>query len=84
MCKKVNFDNWWDAQLRIKEINPNKDEDKPQRMYKCITCGKWHLTKISTESNNQRTQKIGEKVKNREEKFINRETEFWNKKFKIV
>lgn len=83
MCKKKSFDNWWDAQTRLKEINPKNEDDKPQRAYKCIDCGFWHLTKISAENNNKRAMKIAEKNKNREEKFINRETNFWNKKFKI-
>ena len=80
MCKKKSFDNWWDAQTRINEINPDKENDKPQRYYKCLDCNKWHLTKISTDSNNQRNQKIAKKVKNREKHFIRKETEFWIKK----
>ena len=83
MCNKVKFDNWWDAQTRLNEINPNKESDKPQRMYKCLDCNKWHLTKISADDNNQRSQKIAEKVKKREECFINKEVEFYSKKFKL-
>lgn len=85
MCKtgKKEFDTIFDAQIRINQINPNKEANKPNRSYKCEYCNKYHLTKISHESNNERNRKIGEKVKKREENFIKRETEYYTKKFRL-
>lgn len=83
-CKKVSFDNWWDAIARLNEIKKNSDrEEMPQRAYKCEKCSKWHLTKISQQEKQVKDLKQNERVKKREEIFIKKETAYWEKKFNI-
>ena len=85
MCKtkKKEFDTIFDANIRLMQINPNKESDKPNRAYKCEYCNKYHLTRITHEKANERNRVINERVKKREEKFINIESNYWSKKFKI-
>lgn len=85
MCKtnKKEFDTIFDALIRVKEINPRKEPNKPNRAYKCEFCGKFHLTKGSHDALAKRNKKISEKVKRHEENFIKKETDFLIKKFKL-
>lgn len=83
-CNKKSFESQWDAIIRLKEIQQESKENKiPQSSYKCTKCNKWHLTSITSDNRNARSQKIKKKVQKSESIFIKTESNHWNKKFGI-
>ncbi|MFM7853814.1 MAG: hypothetical protein ACKO96_18300, partial [Flammeovirgaceae bacterium] len=77
MCKKTAFDSKEEAVNRIKQIKKEGKRNKtPRRSYKCVKCGKFHLTSMTKEQNKKVVILSQEKKARR----IECEAEYWIKK----
>jgi len=72
--KKTKFESKKLALIRADEII--KESNLPFRVYHCVYCNKYHLSKMSAEKHN----KIAKVVKKRKERRFNQEVEYWEDK----